>query len=150
MSYIEFSFAIFMAGIVWIGMLYYFNIVETETEAGGAKSDAMAKLAPRTVVVPLGRHAHFPDRGVLVPKGRRVWHDHARDLGGRIGGHYVPQCLAGGWPNQQIVLGMKEGDGPAAAAKAGLASRTNCCSAPCCWACWVPSILRPFPKSAAQ
>ena len=29
------------------------------------------------------------------------------------------------WPNQQIVLGMKEGDGPAAAAKAGLASRTN-------------------------
>jgi uncharacterized membrane protein len=29
------------------------------------------------------------------------------------------------WPKQQIVLGMKEGDGPAAAAKAGLASRTN-------------------------
>jgi uncharacterized membrane protein len=29
------------------------------------------------------------------------------------------------WPNQQIVLGMKEGDGPSAAAKAGLASRTN-------------------------
>jgi uncharacterized membrane protein len=29
------------------------------------------------------------------------------------------------WPKQQIVLGMKPGDGPAAAAKAGLASRTN-------------------------
>jgi len=29
------------------------------------------------------------------------------------------------WPKQQIVLGMKEGDGPAAAAKASLASRTN-------------------------
>ena len=29
------------------------------------------------------------------------------------------------WPKQQIVLGMKAGDGPAAAAKAGLASRTN-------------------------
>ena len=29
------------------------------------------------------------------------------------------------WPKQQIVLGMKEGDGPSAAAKAGLASRTN-------------------------
>ena len=31
------------------------------------------------------------------------------------------------WPNQQIVLGLngKTGDGPAAAAKAGLASRTN-------------------------
>ena len=29
------------------------------------------------------------------------------------------------WPNQQIALGMKDGDGPAAAAKALLASRTN-------------------------
>ena len=29
------------------------------------------------------------------------------------------------WPNQQIVLGLKEGEGPLAAAKAGLASRTN-------------------------
>jgi uncharacterized membrane protein len=29
------------------------------------------------------------------------------------------------WPAQQVVLGMKEGDGPASAAKAGLASRTN-------------------------
>jgi uncharacterized membrane protein len=29
------------------------------------------------------------------------------------------------WPKQQIVLGLKEGDGPASAAKAGLASRTN-------------------------
>ena len=29
------------------------------------------------------------------------------------------------WPNQKVVLGMKEGDGPSSAAKAGLASRTN-------------------------
>ncbi len=29
------------------------------------------------------------------------------------------------WPNQQVVLGLKPGDGPASAAKAGLASRTN-------------------------
>jgi uncharacterized membrane protein len=29
------------------------------------------------------------------------------------------------WPNQQVVLGLKEGDGPSSAAKAGLASRTN-------------------------
>ena len=29
------------------------------------------------------------------------------------------------WPNQQVALGMKEGDGPAAGAKALLASRTN-------------------------
>jgi uncharacterized membrane protein len=29
------------------------------------------------------------------------------------------------WPKQQVVLGLKEGDGPSSAAKAGLASRTN-------------------------
>jgi uncharacterized membrane protein len=29
------------------------------------------------------------------------------------------------WPNQQVALGMKEGDGPSAGAKALLASRTN-------------------------
>ena len=29
------------------------------------------------------------------------------------------------WPNQKVVLGLKEGDGPSSAAKAGLASRTN-------------------------
>ena len=54
MSYIEFFFRYFhvLAGIVWIGMLYYFNFVQTEyfKEAGAsAKSDAMAKLAPRAL-----------------------------------------------------------------------------------------------------
>ena len=54
MSYIEFFFRYFhvLAGIVWIGMLYYFNFVQTEyfKEAeAGAKSDAMAKLAPRAL-----------------------------------------------------------------------------------------------------
>jgi uncharacterized membrane protein len=29
------------------------------------------------------------------------------------------------WPNQKVVIGIKEGDGPSSAAKAGLASRTN-------------------------
>jgi hypothetical protein len=29
------------------------------------------------------------------------------------------------WPNQKVVIGIKEGDAAAAAAKAGLASRTN-------------------------
>jgi uncharacterized membrane protein len=29
------------------------------------------------------------------------------------------------WPAQQVVIGLKQGDGPSCAAKAGLASRTN-------------------------
>ena len=41
-----------LAGITWIGMLYYFNFVQTEyfKEAeADAKKDAMAKLAPRAL-----------------------------------------------------------------------------------------------------
>ena len=41
-----------LAGITWIGMLYYFNFVQTEyfKEAEAeAKKDAMAKLAPRAL-----------------------------------------------------------------------------------------------------
>ena len=42
----------FMAGVTWIGMLYYFNFVQTEyfKEAdAGAKSDAVQKLVPRAL-----------------------------------------------------------------------------------------------------
>ena len=66
-----------LAGIVWIGMLYYFNFVQTEyfKEAeAGAKTDAMAKLgASSPVVVPLGRHAHLPDRCLLISIKWALW-----------------------------------------------------------------------------
>ncbi len=42
----------FMAGVTWIGILYYFNFVQTEyfKEAdGAAKSDAVQKLVPRAL-----------------------------------------------------------------------------------------------------
>ncbi len=42
----------FMAGVTWIGLLYYFNFVQTEyfKEAdAGAKSDAVQKLVPRAL-----------------------------------------------------------------------------------------------------
>lgn len=42
----------FLAGITWIGMLYYFNFVQTEffKEAeAGAKADALQKLVPRAL-----------------------------------------------------------------------------------------------------
>ncbi|MDP5070601.1 MAG: urate hydroxylase PuuD [Congregibacter sp.] len=121
-----------LAGIVWIGMLYYFNFVQTEyfKEAEApAKADAMKKLAPRAL--------KWFRYGALVTfiTGLALLH--------YVGSFKAPAAsalinmgaLAGTlmflnvwliiWPKQQIVLGMKEGDGPAAAAKAGLASRTN-------------------------
>ena len=48
----------FLFGIIWIGMLYYFNFVQTpffaETEPA-VRSGAVQKLVPRaSVVVPMG------------------------------------------------------------------------------------------------
>jgi uncharacterized membrane protein len=119
-------------GIVWIGMLYYFNFVQTEyfKEAeAGAKADAMKKLAPRalwwfrwgallTFLTGLSLFyqvgAHSNPAGMPV-----IW------MGVLAGTLMFLNVWLVIWPKQQIVLGMKAGDGPAAAAKAGLASRTN-------------------------
>jgi len=127
-----FRWAHVLFGLVWIGMLYYFNFVQTEyfKEAEAeAKADAMKKLAPRALWwFRWGAMFTFLTGMVLL---HRIGAD--RDIAGQpiiwVG------ALAGIlmflnvwliiWPKQQIVLGLKPGDGPAAAAKAGLASRTN-------------------------
>lgn len=117
-------------GITWIGLLYYFNFVQTEyfKEAEpAAKADAVAKLAPRALWwFRWGAMFTFLTGLVLLVGIRQT---------NGIDGYIVMGALAGIimflnvwliiWPNQQIVIGLKEGDGPAAAAKAGLASRTN-------------------------
>lgn len=131
---VEFIFRWFhvLAGLVWIGMLYYFNFVQTEyfKEAEApAKADAMKKLAPRalkwfrygalvTFITGLGL-LHYvgsftnPVASALI------------NMGALAGTFMFLNVWLVIWPNQKIVLGMKEGDGPAAAARAGLASRTN-------------------------
>ena len=132
MYYVEFFFRYFhvLAGIVWIGMLYYFNFVQTEyfKEAeAGAKSDAMAKLAPRALwwfrwgamLTFLTGAYLFHKIGALGTTMPAIW------VGALAGTFMFLNVWLVIWPNQQIVLGMKEGDGPSAAAKAGLASRTN-------------------------
>ena len=129
---LEFIFRWFhvVFGIVWIGMLYYFNFVQTEyfKEAeAGAKSDAMAKLAPRALwwfrwgamLTFLTGAYLFHKIGALGTTMPAIW------VGALAGTFMFLNVWLVIWPNQQIVLGMKEGDGPAAAAKAGLASRTN-------------------------
>ena len=125
-------FAHVLFGLVWIGMLYYFNFVQTEyfKEAeADAKADAMKKLAPRalwwfrwgamftfltglSLLYQVGAHSNIIGMPV-------IW------VGAIAGILMFLNVWLIIWPNQQIVLGMKEGDGPAAAAKAGLASRTN-------------------------
>ncbi|MCR9106105.1 MAG: urate hydroxylase PuuD [Gammaproteobacteria bacterium] len=129
---IEFIFrwAHVLFGIVWIGMLYYFNFVQTEyfKEAeADAKADAVKKLAPRalwwfrwgamfTFITGLYLFHKVGAFGFTMPA---IW------VGALAGTFMFLNVWLVIWPNQQVVLGLKEGDGPASAAKAGLASRTN-------------------------
>jgi len=121
-----------LAGIVWIGMLYYFNFVQTEyfKEAeADAKADAMQKLAPRalkwfrygalvTFLTGLGL-LHFANAMADVVGSSLIW------MGALAGTFMFLNVWLIIWPKQKIVIGLKEGDKAAAAAKAGLASRTN-------------------------
>ncbi len=80
-----FRWAHVLFGIVWIGMLYYFNFVQTEyfKEAeAGAKADALKKLAPQgAVVVPLGCNVYLPHGSCLAAPDRRYnqFHGYAPD-----------------------------------------------------------------------
>ena len=131
---IEFVFRWFhvLAGIVWIGMLYYFNFVQTEyfKEAeAAAKADAVKKLAPRA----LGWFRY----GALVTflTGLVLLHFVGAMVNPVASAFILMGALTGTfmflnvwlviWPNQKVVIGIKEGDSAASAAKAGLASRTN-------------------------
>ena len=127
-----FRWAHVLFGVVWIGMLYYFNFVQTEyfKEAeADAKADAVKKLAPRalwwfrwgamftflTGLVLL----HFVGAAYSFVGSAAIW------VGALAGILMFLNVWVIIWPNQQVVIGLKEGDGPASAAKAGLASRTN-------------------------
>ncbi|MCH1602028.1 MAG: urate hydroxylase PuuD [Luminiphilus sp.] len=120
-----------LAGITWIGMLYYFNFVQTEyfKEAeADAKKDAMAKLAPRALWwFRWGAALTFVTGLYLFHKlGAFTNLDLAPIWVGALAGTFMfLNVWLVIWPNQKVVLGMKEGDGPSSAAKAGLASRTN-------------------------
>ena len=125
-----------LAGVTWIGLLYYFNFVQGEyfKEAdGGAKSDALQKLVPRALWwFRWGAMFTFLSGLYLV------YYWKASGMGIMIG------IIMGTimflnvwliiWPNQKIVIASAKqvaGGGEAlsaaagALAKAGLASRTN-------------------------
>lgn len=127
----------FLAGITWIGLLYYFNFVQTEyfKEAkGAAKSDAIQKLVPRalwwfrwgalfTLVTGLGI---FAIRGGALSMDIYV--------GALLGLFMFVNVWLIIWPSQQIVIasttqvangGKALPEVATALATAGLASRTN-------------------------
>jgi uncharacterized membrane protein len=134
----------FLAGITWIGILYYFNFVQTpffaETEAP-VRSGAIQRLVPRALWwFRWGAMITFLS-GLLIILHR--W-----GQGGFFAGSYGWAIILGGlmgtimwanvwfviWPSQKIVIqnavdtAAGKAANPAAApagARAGLASRTN-------------------------
>lgn len=117
-------------GIAWIGMLYYFNFVQGAyfKEAGPeALSDAKAKLAPRALWWFRWGAMFTFITGVVLLVG--LYHRQNLDsfiiVGALMGTLMFLNVWLVIWPKQKVALGMKEGDGPAAAAQALLASRTN-------------------------
>ncbi|MFT7652531.1 MAG: putative membrane protein [Limisphaerales bacterium] len=127
----------YMAGITWIGLLYYFNFVQTEyfKEAeGDARVDAFSKLVPRALWwFRWGAALTFLTG--LIMLGIRGSNSTADIIVGAVLGTlmFLNVWLII-WPNQKIIIasnqavaGGGEADPAAAAAapKAGLASRTN-------------------------
>ena len=117
-------------GITWIGLLYYFNFVQTEyfKEAEPtAKADAVKKLAPRALWwFRWAAMFTFLTGVVLLEIVRRGWGwDSYIIMGAVLGTLMFLNVWLIIWPNQKIVCGLAEGDAAAAAPKAGLASRTN-------------------------
>lgn len=127
----------YLAGITWIGLLYYFNFVQTEyfKEAeGDARVDAFSKLVPRalwwfrwgamltflTGLIMLGIRGASSTADIIV--------------GAVLGTLMFLNVWLIIWPNQRIIIASNQavaaGGEPhpaaaGAAPKAGLASRTN-------------------------
>ena len=117
-----------LIGITWIGLLYYFNFVQTEyfKEAEeGAKKDVLSKLAPRALW--WFRWAAFFTflTGLILLYFISLRVNLDIIFGATMGTLMMLNVWGIIWPNQKIVIGIKEGDAAIAGPKAALASRTN-------------------------
>lgn len=123
-----FRWAHILVGITWIGLLYYFNFVQTEyfKEAeDSARKDAFTKLVPRALW--WFRWAAFFTflTGLLLLEIILAAISLDIILGAVMGTIMMLNVWGIIWPNQKIVIGIKEGDAAIAGPKAALASRTN-------------------------
>jgi uncharacterized membrane protein len=125
-----------MAGVAWVGLLYYFNFIQGEyfKEAdGGAKSDVIQKMVPNALLW-FRWAAMFTFISGLIIVYLKHLHGMGIMIGVTLGTIMFLNVWLIIWPNQKIVIASAKqvaGGGealPGAAAaltKAGLASRTN-------------------------
>jgi uncharacterized membrane protein len=130
MEFLDFLFrwGHILFGITWIGLLYYFNFVQTEyfKEAEDmARKDVVAKLVPRALWwFRWAAFFTFLTGMFLLEVIRPKW---TLDIifGATMGTLMMLNVWGIIWPNQKVVIGIKEGDAATAGPKAALASRTN-------------------------
>ncbi|MDH5737074.1 MAG: urate hydroxylase PuuD [Gammaproteobacteria bacterium] len=117
----------FLAGITWIGLLYYFNFVQGEyfKEAeDGAKANAVQKLVPRALWwFRWGAMFTFLT-GLVLLHFRMSGISLDITLGALLGTLMFLNVWLIIWPNQKLVIAGAP-EAAAAAPKAALASRTN-------------------------
>ena len=115
-------------GITWIGLLYYFNFVQTEYFKDAedmARKDAVAKLAPRALW--WFRWAAFFTflTGLYLLDAVKMKLNVDIIFGATMGTLMMLNVWGIIWPNQKVVIGIKEGDAATAGPTAALASRTK-------------------------
>jgi uncharacterized membrane protein len=127
----------FLAGVTWIGLLYYFNFVQTEyfKEADpSARTDAFTKLVPRALWWFRWGAMFTFITGVILLGFRHMGLSVDITVGAVLGTLMFLNVWLIIWPNQKIVIASNEQikaggealpEAAAAAPKAGLASRTN-------------------------
>ena len=117
-----------LVGITWIGLLYYFNFVQTEyfKEAEEeARKDAVAKLAPRALWWFRWAALFTFLTGVVLLYFITMRLNLDIIFGAIMGTLMMLNVWGIIWPNQKIVIGLKDGDTAVAGPKASLASGTN-------------------------
>ncbi|SVD12175.1 uncharacterized protein METZ01_LOCUS365029, partial [marine metagenome] len=117
-----------LVGVTWIGLLYYFNFVQTEyfKEAEEeSRKDAVAKLVPRALWWFRWAALFTFLTGVALLYFITMRLNLDIIFGAIMGTLMMLNVWGIIWPNQKIVIGLKDGDATVAGPKAALASRTN-------------------------
>ena len=120
-------FAHVLFGILWIGLLYYFNFVQTEyfkDSEPSAKSDVVQKLVPNALWYFRWAAAFTFFTGLYLLYYLKTNATIAIALGALMGTIMAANVWFIIWPNQKKVIAGAP-DAADAGAKAGLASRTN-------------------------